>query len=56
MADLEQLGAAGLPAGLEDLLSEAETDALLERAARLAATGAFPEPVGDRPPYPWPLV
>ncbi len=56
VADLEQLGASGLPAGFEDLLSEAETDALLERAARLAGTGVFPEPVGDRPPYPWPLV
>ena len=27
-----------------------------ERVGRLEAAGVFPEPVGDRPPYPWPLV
>ena len=56
VADLQRLVATGLPADLEELLSGAEAEALLERAARLAATGVFPEPVGDRPPYPWPLV
>ena len=56
VADLEQLVADGLPPELDELLSGAESDALLERTARLAASGAFPEPVGDRPPYPWPLV
>jgi len=56
VADLERFVAAGLPAGLEELLSEAEAEAVLGRAAQLAATGTFPEPVGDRPPYPWPLV
>jgi len=56
VADLEQLVADGLPADLDELLSGAEADALLERAAALAANGVFPEPLGDRPPYPWPLV
>ena len=56
VADLEGFVAAGLPADLAELLSTAEAEALLERAAVLATTGVFPEPVGDRPPYPWPLV
>jgi uncharacterized repeat protein (TIGR03843 family) len=54
--DLERFVTAGLPAALEELLSGAEAEAVLERAAGLASTGVFPEPVGDRPPYPWPLV
>jgi uncharacterized repeat protein (TIGR03843 family) len=54
--DLERLASVGLPDDLAALLSGAEIDAVLERAARLATTGVFPEPVGDRPPYPWPLV
>jgi uncharacterized repeat protein (TIGR03843 family) len=54
--DLERFASIGLPDDLDELLSEAEAEALLERAARLADTGTFPEPVGDRPPYPWPLV
>ena len=53
---LERLVTDGLPADLEAMLSGAEADAVLARAARLAAVGVFPEPVGDRPPYPWPLV
>jgi len=56
VADLERFVSAGLPADLEELLSGAEAEAVLERAALLAGTGVFPEPVGDRPPYPWPLV
>ncbi len=56
VADLEQLAADGLSTDLEELLSPDEVEAVLERAARLARTGIFPEPVGDRPPYPWPLV
>jgi uncharacterized repeat protein (TIGR03843 family) len=54
--DLDRLVSTGLPDDLAALLSGAEAEALLERAARLAAVGFFPEPVGDRPPYPWPLV
>jgi len=54
--DLRRLVATGLSADLEAVLSTAEGDAVLERAARLAACGVFPEPEGDRPPYPWPLV
>jgi uncharacterized repeat protein (TIGR03843 family) len=38
------------------LLSEEEVDALESRVTALLRTGVFPEPVGDRPPYPWPLV
>ena len=56
MDDLERLVADGLPDDLAALLSPAEAEAVLDRAARLAADGVFPEPVGDRPPYPWPLV
>ena len=56
VADLERLVAEGLPTELEELLSGSEAESVLERAARLAETGVFPEPVGDRPPYPWPLV
>ena len=54
--DLERLVASGLPDDLSELLSQAEAEAVLERAALLAAVGTYPEPVGDRPPYPWPLV
>ena len=54
--DLRLLVADGLPARLEALLSPPEAEAVLDRAARLAEIGVFPEPVGDRPPYPWPLV
>ena len=54
--DLERLTSTGLPDDVAALLSRAEADAVLERAAHLAAAGVFPEPVGDRPPYPWPLV
>ncbi len=56
VSDLERLAATGLPAPMEELLSGAEAEALLGRAALLAAEGYFPEPTGDRPPYPWPLV
>ena len=45
----------GGPACLDGLLDGAERDALVGRAARLAATGTFPvDPTGRR--YPWPLV
>ena len=54
--DLERLGSTGLPDHVASLLSGAEAEAVLERAAHLASAGVFPEPVGDRPPYPWPLV
>jgi uncharacterized repeat protein (TIGR03843 family) len=37
-------------------LSGPEGEALVARARHLVASGRFPEPVGDRPPYPWPLV
>jgi uncharacterized repeat protein (TIGR03843 family) len=54
--DLDRLVTQGPPAALSGLLSESEVEAMLDRAGRLVVAGAFPEPVGDRPPYPWPLV
>ncbi len=54
--DLDRLVASGLPDDVTELLSAAEADAVLERAALLADVGVFPEPLGERPPYPWPLV
>ena len=54
--DLRLLVANGLPADLVELLSGAEAEGVLDRAARLVHEGVFPEPLGDRPPYPWPLV
>jgi uncharacterized repeat protein (TIGR03843 family) len=48
--------AAGLPDQLGSLLSGPERAAVLSRSRRLVDTGTFPEPTGDRPPYPWPLV
>jgi uncharacterized repeat protein (TIGR03843 family) len=53
--DLTRL-AGDLPAELEGLLSAAERAALGDRIERLVDAGVFPEPIGDRPPYPWPLV
>jgi uncharacterized repeat protein (TIGR03843 family) len=55
---LDDLGrlASALPDELTRWLDQAEQDAVVERIDRLAATGTFPEPTGDRPPYPWPLV
>jgi uncharacterized repeat protein (TIGR03843 family) len=55
LADLTRLEAA-LPPELEELLSGAESAAVSERIDRLVHTGVFPEPVGEHPPYPWPLV
>lgn len=55
LADLGRLAQVPLT-GLDGLLSAAEALALVERARRLVDAGVFPEPTGDRPPYPWPLV
>ncbi len=55
LADLDTLGRA-VPAALSDLLDAGEVAALRRRIARLVATGTYPEPDGDHPPYPWPLV
>jgi uncharacterized repeat protein (TIGR03843 family) len=54
LADLRRL-AQEPPATLEGLLHPKETEAMIRRAERLAASGVFPEP-GDGHPYPWPLV
>jgi uncharacterized repeat protein (TIGR03843 family) len=55
---LEELGhlASAPPDELTRWLDQAEQDALVQRIDRLVDTGTFPEPIGDRPPYPWPLV
>ena len=45
-----------LPPELAGLLAPAECAAIARRAAGLVETGCFPEPAGDRPPYPWPLI
>ena len=55
LEDLEPL-AADLPDELGRLLDDAERSAVMDRVSRLVDTGTFPEPLGDRPPYPWPLV
>jgi hypothetical protein len=42
---------------LEDLLSGAECQAVVDRIDDLVARGTYPHPVDDlHPPYPWPLV
>jgi uncharacterized repeat protein (TIGR03843 family) len=55
LADLERL-ASSPPDELARWLDQAEQDAVVERIERLVDAGTFPEPIGDRPPYPWPLV
>jgi uncharacterized repeat protein (TIGR03843 family) len=55
LSDLAGL-ASGPPAELDGLLSVAERAAMTERIERFIDAGVFPEPLGDRPPYPWPLV
>ncbi len=55
LADLGQL-ASGLPDELTRLLDDEEVAGIVDRIDRLVHTGTFPEPLGDRPPYPWPLV
>lgn len=56
LADLARLVDDGLPDRLTELLTGSEAEALIARACRLVGAGVFPEPAGDRPPYPWPLV
>ena len=55
LADLERLAARPLE-GLDELLAGSEREALGDRIDRLLEDGVFPEPLGDRPPYPWPLI
>ena len=55
LADLGHL-ASGLPDEMAHLLDDDERDAVIDRIDRLTRAGTFPEPLGDRPPYPWPLV
>ena len=55
LADLER-AAGHLREELALWLHGEECDAVIDRIGRLADVGTFPEPLGDRPPYPWPLV
>ncbi len=55
LADLAGL-AADLPDEVARLLPGPERAALIDRIHRLEDTALFPEPTGDRQPYPWPLV
>jgi uncharacterized repeat protein (TIGR03843 family) len=55
LADLDGL-ASDLPDGLCRVLAAPEREALVSRIHHLVDAGVFPEPIGDRPPYPWPLV
>jgi uncharacterized repeat protein (TIGR03843 family) len=53
--DLKELGGA-LDESFAGLLADEEIDAVGARITSLLRAGVFPEPLGDRPPYPWPLV
>jgi hypothetical protein len=55
LTDLGRL-ASHLPEEVARLLSAPEREALVDRIDALVRSGRFPEPLGDRPPYPWPLV
>ena len=55
LVDLDSLASA-LPDQLCRVLSPAEREALVARIRDLVDSEVFPEPIGDRPPYPWPLV
>jgi uncharacterized repeat protein (TIGR03843 family) len=55
LGDLEGVR-GGLPGVFDGVLADQEIDALGARITSLLRVGVFPEPVGDRPPYPWPLV
>ncbi|MGO8873919.1 MAG: SCO1664 family protein [Acidimicrobiales bacterium] len=55
LGDLVRLSSE-LPGRLRRLLSGQEQEALADRIETLVRRGTFPEPIGDRPPYPWPLV
>ena len=55
LADLTSLCERGLPDTLSALLDADEREALLARAAEVAADGVFPEDPGGHA-YPWPLV
>ena len=54
LADVRRL-ALEPPEALAGLLADAEVDAVVRRAERLAAKAKFPEPSDERP-YPWPLL
>jgi len=53
--DLDGL-ASSLPDELGRVLTALEREALVARIRHVVDSGVFPGPIGDRPPYPWPLV
>jgi uncharacterized repeat protein (TIGR03843 family) len=55
LSELGQL-ASDLPDEVARLLAGPEREALIVRSRQLVGDGVFPEPAGERPPYPWPLV
>jgi uncharacterized repeat protein (TIGR03843 family) len=55
LSDLEGL-AHEVPDDLCRLITGDERQAMVDRIGWLLETGTYPEPTGDRPPYPWPLV
>jgi uncharacterized repeat protein (TIGR03843 family) len=55
LTELTQL-ASDLPDEVARLLPGPEREAVILRSRQLVADGVFPEPAGERPPYPWPLV
>jgi hypothetical protein len=55
LVGVRRLADGGGPDSLADLLDDDEHEALVERAAEVAATGTFPIDRTGRH-YPWPLV
>jgi uncharacterized repeat protein (TIGR03843 family) len=55
LADLERL-AGDVPDAIGRLITADERRAMVDRIHWLLQTRTYPEPTGDRPPYPWPLV
>jgi uncharacterized repeat protein (TIGR03843 family) len=55
LADVRRLVSGGLPRGLSELLTPAESQELLARALRLLEEARFPTDAGGHR-YPWPLV
>jgi uncharacterized repeat protein (TIGR03843 family) len=55
LTDVLRLADGGPPAGLAELLSSCECEALVERAAQVVTRGRFPRDTSGRR-HPWPLV
>jgi uncharacterized repeat protein (TIGR03843 family) len=55
MTDIDRLSES-LPDTLTRWLTEDECRGLVDRMRSLISHQVYPEPVGEHPPYPWPLV